>query len=162
MRPILAILLSSFLIGGVYSYLSFSNSVRRPPLTIEVIAAEGNYTLEIERTFRCFPDPILEEPSLTVLFGSNEIYKREDEVPIEERITIGPIEGIEAGENEFLISATMDTLSNDSSFGVLKVTVFRDETPLVSKMFASESGLTSISGPIVFNTEQTDSTSHQH
>ena len=66
MRPILAILLSSLLIGGIHSYLSFSNSVRRPPLTIEVTQADGIYSLEIERTFRCAADPILEEPSLAV------------------------------------------------------------------------------------------------
>ena len=105
MRPILAILLSSLLIGGIYSYLSFSNSVRRPPLTIEVTQADGIYSLEIERTFRCVADPILEEPSLAVQFGTNQIYIRKDEVPIEESILIGPIEGVEEGENEFLITA---------------------------------------------------------
>ncbi|MDA7903666.1 hypothetical protein N9B31_08385 [Mariniblastus sp.] len=160
MRPILAILLSSLLMGGVYSYLSFSNSVRRPPLTIEITQAEGNYTLEIERTFRCVADTILEEPSLAVQFGKTQIYLREDEVPIEERIKIGPIEGIEEGENEFLITATMDEFFEN--LGVLKVTVFRDEIPLASKMFASESGLTSISGPLVFNSQEKESTSHQH
>ena len=160
MRPILAILLSCILVGGVYSYLAFSNSVRRPPLTIEVMEADGNYTLEIERTFRCIADPILAEPSLVVQFGQNQIYIREDEVPIEEPILIGPIEGIEEGENEFLITATMDEFFEN--LGVLKVTVFRDEVPLESKMFASESGLTSISGPLVFNSEETESSTHQH
>ncbi|MDB2525936.1 hypothetical protein N9X53_04565 [Mariniblastus sp.] len=160
MRPILAILLSSLLIGGVYSYLSFSNSVRRPPLTIEVTEAKGTYTLEIERTFRCVADPILEEPALAVQFGPNQIYIREDEVPIQERILIGPIEGVEEGENEFLITATMDEFFE--TLGVLKVTVFRGDTPLASKMFASESGLTSITGPLVFNSEKTNSSPHQH
>jgi hypothetical protein len=160
MRPILAILLSCILVGGVYSYLAFSNSLRRAPLTIEVMEADGNYTLKIERTFRCIADPILEEPSLAVQFGQNQIYIREDEVPIEEPILIGPIEGIEEGENEFLITATMDEFFEN--LGVLKVTIFRDEVPLESKMFASESGLTSISGPIVFNSEETASSTHQH
>lgn len=160
MRPILAILLSSLLIGGIHSYLSFSNSVRRPPLTIEVTQADGIYSLEIERTFRCVADPILEEPSLAVQFGTNQIYIRKDEVPIEESILIGPIEGVEEGENEFLITATMDEFSE--TFGVVKVTIFRDEIPLVSKMFASESGLTSISGPVVFDSQESSSSPHQH
>ncbi|MGI9497982.1 MAG: hypothetical protein ACR2NK_18140 [Mariniblastus sp.] len=160
MRPILAFLLSSLLIGGIYSYLSFSNSVRRPPLTIEVTQADGIYSLEIERTFRCVADPILEEPSLAVQFGTNQIYIRKDEVPIEESILIGPIEGVEEGENEFLITATMDEFSE--TFGVVKVTIFRDEVPLVSKMFASESGLTSISGPVVFDSQESSSSPHQH
>ena len=160
MRPILAILLSCILVGGVYSYLAFSNSLRRAPLTIEVMEADGNYTLKIERTFRCIADPILAEPSLAVQFGQNQIYIREDEVSIEEPILIGPIEGIEEGENEFLITATMDEFFEN--LGVLKVTVFRDEMPLESKMFASESGLTSISGTIIFNSEETASSTHQH
>ena len=160
MRPVLAILLSCLLVGGVHSYLSFSNSVRRPPLTIEVKEADGNYTLEIERTFRCIADPILAEPSLAVQFGQHQIYIREDEVPIEEQILIGPIEGIEEGENEFLITATMDEFFEN--LGVLKITVFRNEVPLESKMLASESGLTSISGTLVFNSEETTSSIHQH
>lgn len=160
MRPILAILLSSLLIGGVYGYLSFSNSLRRPPITIEVTEAGGNYTLEVERTFRCVADPILEEPSLSVQFGKNSIYLREDEIPIEERILIGPIEGVEEGENEFLITATMNEFFEN--LGVVKVTVYRNDTPLVTKMFASESGLTSISGPIVFDSQKNESPPHQH
>ncbi len=160
MRPFLAILLSSLLIGGIYSYLSFSNSLRRPPLTIEVTEADGIYSLEIERTFRCVADPILEEPSLAVQFGTKQIYIRKDEVPIEEPILIGPIKGVEKGENEFLITATMDEFAE--TLGVIKVTVFRDKIPLVSQMFSSESGLTSISGPVVFNSWESSSASHQH
>ena len=67
---------------------------------------------------------------------------------------------VQEGENEFLITATMDEVSE--TFGVVKVTIFRDEIPLVSKMFASESGLTSISGPVVFDSQESSSSPHQH
>ena len=81
MRPILACLITVVLIIGVSSYLRFADSVRRPPVEISIDYAEGEYAVEIERTFDCEGDPILGTESLKVLFKGETVFARNEPIP---------------------------------------------------------------------------------
>lgn len=162
MRPILACLITVVLVGGVYGYLRFADSVRHPPIEINVDYAEGEYSLEIERTFVCEGDPILGTESLKVLFKGDTVFARNESIPTSETIEIRPLKGVEIGENEIYVSATMSELAQ--GFGVLRVTIKRNDVLILEKMLPSVPGLLDVSGPIVFEihapNEPTDE--HQH
>lgn len=162
MRPILACLITVVLISGVSAYIRFADSVRRPPIEISIDYAGGEYSVEIERTFDCEGDPILGTESLKVLFKGETVFARNEPIPTTEPVEIRPLEGVESGENEIYVSATMS--ESTLGLGVLKVTVKRNDIPIMEKMLASTAGLMEVGGPVVFEVlpqnEKTDQ--HQH
>ncbi len=148
MRPILACLISIVLIGGVYGYLRFADSVRRPTVEFNIDYAEGEYSVEIDHTFVCEGDPVFGTESLKVLFKGKTVFSREATIPVGDPIEIRPLEGVESGENEVFVSATMSQATQ--GFGVLKVTVKRNNIAIQEKLFASVPGLLDLGGPVVF------------
>ena len=148
MRPILACLITLVLIGGVYGYIRFADSVRRPPIEIKIDYSEDEYSLDIERTFDCEGDPILGTESMKVLFKGKQVFATEKPLPTGQPVEVGPLEGVENGENEIHVSATMS--ESTQGLAVLKVTVKRNDIPIVEKMIANEPGLLDIGGPVIF------------
>ena len=154
MRPILACLITIILIGGVSAYLRFADGVRRSPVEIKIDYAQGEYSVEIERTFDCEGDPILGTESLKVLFKGETVFARNDPVPAAEPIEIRPLKGVESGENEIYVSATMKESSQ--GLGVLRVTVKRNDIAIHEKMLPSVPGLLDVGGPVVFEIHSRD------
>lgn len=148
MRPLLAGLITISLIGGVYGYLRFADGVRRPPVEIQIDYATGNYSVLIETTFECVGDPVLELDALNVMFMGESIFSQPQSIPAGEQIEISPLEGVEVGENEIHVAATMS--ESTPGLGVLKATIQRDGVRVLEKLISSEPGLLEVAGPVVF------------
>lgn len=161
MRPLFALLITVSLLGGVFVYVRFADSVRRTAVDVEIDYAEGVYAIEIESTFDFVPDVFLGTESLKVLFKGKTIHSTDQRVPYDQITTIQPVEGVESGENEFFVTATMD--ETHQGLAALKVTVKRNDIPVVEKLLTSEPGLMTVSGPVVFSIAAADSEpSHNH
>ncbi len=154
MRLILAIAITTFLIGSTYAYLKFSDSVRRTAVVYEVSYAEQEYAVEIRKSFTAVGDPIFGTESLKVLFKGEPIYARTDEVPADETIVIRPLAGVEVGENELYVSATRQP--GGAALGVMELVVKRDNFQIATATIASVPGLDTISGTVVFDAARPD------
>ena len=161
MRPVLALLISLSLLGGVYGYVRFADSVRRPALEIQIDYSDSEYSVDIERTFDCAGDPIFETESLKVLFKGEKVFAAADPIPAAQSIEIRPLPGVEKGENEIYVVANRE--SSTSGFGALKIVVKRDDIPIAEKTITSEEGLAQVGGPVVFKVGQSnESDDHDH
>jgi hypothetical protein len=161
MRPLLALLITVSLIGGVFAYVRFADSVRRTAVEIEIDYAEGLYSVEIQTTFDCQSDPILETEALKVLFKGQSVFQSRELILAYQITEIQPLEGVESGENEIYVAANME--SPTRGLGAMKVTVKRNGIPVVEKLLTSEPGLTAVSGPVVFQISPTNkSKDHDH
>ncbi len=148
MRPILAALISVLLVGGVYGYIRFAESVRRPPLEINIDYSNADFAVEIERSFECVADPIFAPESLKVLFKGETVLAEEEAVPVDKLIRLEKLEGVEVGENEIYVAA--NRAEGSIGLGALKVTIFRGGIPLAEEIITSHQGIAEVSGPIVF------------
>ena len=164
MRPIYALLISICLLAGVYKYIAFAKRVRRPPVEIQVDYAQGDFSLEIDRSFDCEGDPIFGSESLKVLFKGETVYSQQDPIDRDQPVVIEDLQGVEAGENEIFVSANQKPPS--ASLAVMKVTVKRNGVSIAEHIVTSESGLPAVGGPVAFtigdSVDQSDQHSHQH
>jgi len=161
MRPALALLITLGLLGGVFGYVRFADSVRQSAVEIEIDYAEGQYSIEIQTTFDCVADPILETEALKVLFKGEPVFTRSESISADETIEFQPLEGVESGENEIFVSANMQ--SPTSGLGALKVTVKRNDIPVVEKLLTTQPGLATVSGPVEFEIAPVnESQEHDH
>jgi hypothetical protein len=161
MRPLLALLITLSLLGGVFGYVRFADSVRRTAVEVEIDYAEGIYSIEIQSTFDCEADPILETEALKVLFKGKPVFNRSELISSDETIEIKPLPGVESGENEIFVSA--NRVASAQGLGAMKVTVKRNDIPVIEKLLTSVPGLPTVSGPVVFDipsTENSDAQDH--
>ncbi len=148
MRPILALAITAFLLGGTFAYTKFADSVRHAAVEYNVDFARQEYSVEIRRTFAAAPDPIFREASVKVKFKGETILSVTDEIPAAETIEIRPLVGVEVGENELFISVNRQ--SADESLAVVQVSVKEDDIPVAEFTLASVPGLPVVSGSVVF------------
>jgi hypothetical protein len=161
MRVALAIFLTIFLIGGVFGYVRFSNSVIRLPEELQIDFSKGDYSINLTRTFECEPLTFLGQPALKVMFKGDEIFVRNETLPVDEPVLIEKVTGVEVGENEILVSANM--ASSVQGLAVIKVEVLRNDVVMAEKILTGDSSLGVVSGPVVFTIGQSDEQDdHQH
>ena len=161
MRPILALTISVFLIGGVFAYTRFADSVRAKAVAHLVNFANEEYSLVIRKTFDAAPDSIFGSESIKVMFKGETVLARSDEVLADEVIEIRPLSGVEVGENELFIS--VNRKSTDAALAVLLVEISRDGIPIAEQTITSEAGLPAVSGAVVFTTgKPIDEKKHEH
>ena len=160
MRPIYALLISIGLLASVYNYVAFANRVRRPPIEIKIDYAQGEFSLEIDRSFDCEGDPIFGSESLKVLFKGETVFAEQDPILNDQPIVINDIQGVEAGENEIFVSANQKPPA--ASLGAMKITVKRNNIAIAEQVITSEPGLLAVGGPVAFSIGETPNDSHQH
>jgi hypothetical protein len=160
MRPLFAILITAGLLGGVFAYLRFADSVRHTAVDYQAVFAEETYSLEIRKTFEANPDPIFELESLSVQFKGESILVSDAIIPAEEVIKIDPLEGVEVGQNELFIS--FNRADENVALAVIQVLVFRNGAEISRSVIASEEGLAEVSGSVVFSTQSADGDDHGH
>ncbi|MEM7782601.1 MAG: hypothetical protein AAF623_04545 [Planctomycetota bacterium] len=160
MRLTLAILITIFLIGGTYAYIEFADSVIRPPVEVQVNYANGTYSVDIERTFDC--ESFLDEKGLQVKFKGNVVYESPDQLPAEAALTIESLDGVEVGPNEIFVSANLPMTAME--LAVLKVVVRRDGIVMAEQLLASEPGLGTVRGTVLFTIPSRDpqTSTHSH
>jgi hypothetical protein len=160
MRPILALAITIFLLGGVFAYTQFADSVRRSATEYHVDFSRQEYSVEIRKTFAAAPDPIFGADSMKVKFKGETILSRADEVPAEETIEIRPLEGVEVGENELFISVNRQ--STEAALAVVLVTVKEDDIPVAESTLAGVPGLPIVSGTVLFVATKTNNDEPNH
>ncbi len=112
MRLVAAALISIFLLAGTYFYTQFADSVRRAPAEINVELDDASWRVEIQRTFKCLPDPDYETLALVVQLKGQEVFRREDEIAADETIAFDLPGDVERGRNEIFIEANLATLDD--------------------------------------------------
>lgn len=149
MRLILALVITLGLLGGVFGYVRFADSVRRTAVEIEIDYATGDYSIEVQTTFACQSDPILETESLKVMFKGEPVYSSDQRILANEVTLIPSLPGVESGENEIFVTAHMDP--GVRGLQAMKVSIKRNDIPVAEKVLISEPGLGTVAGPVTFN-----------
>lgn len=157
MRPVLAFLLSAFLIGGMSLYIQFARSVRRPAVDFQAEFSEAQFEVELQRTFDCVGDPLLEIAALEVHFRDEKIYASEADLPRDQPVRFLIKGGVETGENEISITANRE----EFGFGAIAVTLYRNDVPIQQATLPSAPDVPTVSGSVVFEGTETES-EHVH
>ena len=168
MRPLYALLISIGLLASVYNYVAFAKRVRRPPVEIQVDYAEGDFSLEIDRSFDCEGDPIFGSESLKVLFKGETVFSEKEPISSDQPVVIKDLQGIEAGENEIFVAANQKLPA--ASLGAIRVTLKRNDISIAEKIITSKPGLPAVGGPVAFSiggttgdsTDDSTDDSHEH
>jgi hypothetical protein len=151
MRPLYALLLTIGLIGGMAAYIQFAKSVNRPPTQFDVEFATGKFEVELERTFAAVPFAAAEVKAIEVQLKQQPVFERLDSVPAGETIRFSIDEGVEDGENELVVMANREFLSE--GLAAIKVRVLRDDIPVAEKTITGAPNMEMISGTVLFKAE---------
>jgi len=151
MRPLYALLLTIGLIGGMAAYIQFAKSVNRPPTKFDVEFATGKFEVEIERTFAAVPFEAAKVKAIEVQLKQLPVFERSNAVPAGEAIRFSIDEGVENGENELIVTANREFLSE--GLAAIKVRVLRDDIPVAEKTITGAPNMEMISGTVLFKAE---------
>ena len=173
MRVVVAITLTLFLFVGTHYYTKFADSVRRKPKQVATVFDDGSWTLQIEATFDCVPDPDYDRPeSLMVQLKGSDIFRSTNKISAGEKITVESIAGVEVGDNDFYLDANLALLEDfefaDSSRpGAIRAKLMRGKQTVADQVYWVPPGETSFSETIVFEVEtggqnENDHSDHDH
>ena len=157
MRPLLTILLVSFLIGGMYAYLKFADSVKRPDANYQVTTETKVVTAEIHRSTTLFADAGFDVVALKVDFKNETILVEEANVSADQAILI-ELPDVEQGLNTISVFANFEdpekflSESPSPSLYALEVVIRIDGNEIERQTFSSPNSATPIGGQISFDT----------
>ena len=173
-RPILAVLISTLLLVGAYSYIQFSNGLYVPAVQIDEDLSTGEYSAVVSRTFDCIGNADFEIESILVRFRGKTVYQRDDSVPSGERIEIRPLEDVLVEGNTMFVSAS-PSVENDLFAGfdaqqekepeitrAVRVQVYRDNLLITDQTLWQQPGAQSVTGTIMFNAPSKAADNHGH
>lgn len=160
MRPVYALLISIGLLASVYSYVAFAKRVRRPPVEIQIDYAQGEFSLEIERSFDCEGNSIFGSPAIKVLFKGETVFAETNPIASDEPVVVKDIQGVEAGENEIFIAANQK--SAGTGLGAMKISVKRNGVVIAEELITTQPGLPTVGGPIGFTIGDSIEDTHDH
>jgi hypothetical protein len=151
MRPLLSLLICCLLMGGVFAYTRFADSVRRIAVAPVIEYAQDEFAVEIHQTFDAIPDPVLGTDSLIVKFKGKTVLRRSDEISADQVSKIQPLTDVEMGQNELFVSASRSPAG--PALAVLHVVVSKNGNPIAETSLVSQPGLPMIAGPVFFFVE---------
>lgn len=130
MRPISALLVVVFILGGMQVYMT----ARRQPVAVTPnlvpVAATGDFDLEVSLTFAAGPDEFAlnaaKSHALLVQLKGDTVLRREDRVAADEVVSVAAIQGITLGDNEFYLEAIPEN-PDDAASRALRIRVLRNE-----------------------------------
>jgi len=149
MRPLLALLVFTTILGGLQVYMKIRPHAT-PPAVIAGLEAAGQISLEITLTFPAGADPFAidadDSPSLLVVFQGNELLRVTESIEPGETIRIDDVPNVTVGINEFYVRASPRDL--DESPRAIRVRVLGDNHPLAEESIWSQPG-TLVEGTVV-------------
>lgn len=160
MRPILALAITLSLLGGMFAYTQFADSVLRSAVEYKIDFSRQEYSVEIRKTFAAAPDPIFGADSMKVKFKGETLLSRSDTIPAAEMIEIRPLEGVEVGENELFVSVNRQ--STEEALAVVLVAVKEDDILVAKSTITGVPGLPVVSGSVLFVAAETNKDEHNH
>ncbi len=149
MRPLLAILLTTLLLLGTAGYTQFAKRVKRPPVSLEAEIADANFEVEIDRTFNAVPDRLAELPALEVLFHGQPVFSVDQPLDQQATVRFELPPGVELGINEINVLANRPLM--DTQLAALRVTIFRNQVPIVHQAIISDPDLSTLNGTVLFD-----------
>ena len=153
MRPLLALLVVTIILGGLQLYMMVRPHAA-PLAEIPGLKAAGQISLEITLTFAAGADPFAvdadDSPSLLVVFEGNELLRITESIEPGETIRIDDVPNVTVGINEFYVRASPQHL--DESARAIRVRVLRDNHPLTEDSIWSQPG-TLVEGTVVVSIE---------
>lgn len=148
MRLIAAVVISSLILGGLGLFIekrdrrSASDVVER-----RIEAAEGKFSVDVTLSFSpATSDPFAvateraeKKPVVVVRLNGSDLLSALEAPPAGELISIEKVDGVNIGENEFLVEAD-PPLSEANRAHAVRVRVLRDGQPIAEQTTWSEPG----------------------
>ncbi len=159
MRPLITILLVSFLIGGMYGYLKFADSVKRPDANYKATPEQKTVTVDIHRSATLYADAGFDVDALKVDFKNKTILQNQSNVPADEPISI-ELPEVEKGRNTISVFANFEDpekfLSDapSPSLFAIDVVIGVDGDEIHRQTFSNQTSITPIGGQVTFDTGQ--------
>jgi len=157
MRPLITILLICFLIGGMYAYLNFADSVKRPDANYQVTTETKVVTAEINRSAPLFADTGFDVVALKVDFKDETILQEDANVAADKTISVELTE-VEQGLNTISVLANFEDpekfLSDtpSPSLYAVEVVIRVDGNEIERQTFSSPTSTIPVGGQVEFNT----------
>ena len=157
MRPLITILLVSFFIGGMYGYLKFADSVKRPDANYQSTPEQNVVTAEIHRSATLFADAGFDVAALKIDYKNETILQQRSNVPADETISI-ELPEVEKGRNTVGVFANFENpekfLSDtpSPSLFAIDVVIRVDGDEIHRQTFSSQTSITPIGGQVTFDT----------
>ena len=147
-RPTLAIVVSTLILGGLYTYMSARNYGTVQVDALPELVAPGVFRLELMLTFPAERDPFAfdleNEPTVLVTFRRKNIIRATDPVQAGTTLQVHPLEHVVegndelSGRNEFyfeILTGEDSKIARD-----LRFRIFRDEQVVVDQTVWSDPG----------------------
>jgi hypothetical protein len=142
MRPLLALLTISVILGGLQLYMLYRPQRSHVASHEAEQAAAGRFQVELTLTFDAGPDEFAldqsDAPALLVQLRGRDVLRRREPLAAGEQIVVD-VTGLVAGRNEFFVQATPRDVGASLARAV-RVRVLRDDVPLADQTLWSEPG----------------------
>lgn len=147
-RPTLAIVVSTLILGGLYTYMRARNYGKAPVDALPEVVAPGIFRLELTLTFSAERDPFAfdleNEPTVLITFRGKNIIRSTNPVQAGTLLQVHPLEHVvegndeQSGRNEFYFEILTGEDSRIAR-GV-RFRIFRDEQVVVDRTAWSDPG----------------------
>ena len=160
MRPLITILLVSCLIGGMYAYLKFADSVKRPDANYQATPEEKKVTAEINRSAPLYADSGFDVVALKVDFKNETILEEKNNVPADQAVSV-ELPEVEQGLNTISVFANFEdpekflSATPSPSLFAIDVVIRADGNEIQRQTFSGTTSTTPIGGQITFDTTAT-------
>ncbi len=157
MRPFITILLVCFLMGGMYTYLKFADSVKRPQTNHQITDEEKVVTVEILRSATLYADAGFEVVALKIDFRDETVLQENSNVPADQPISIS-LPAVESGLNTVNVLANFEdpeSFLSDAqapSLYAIEVVIRIDGNVLQRQTFSGLNSTNPIGGQVSFDT----------
>lgn len=126
-RPLLALLISCFILGGMTSFMHF-----RPRPTAYAsehpAPTQVGLRVELQCTGSLSPDTFASEPiSMELTLNGKRVYASEQAIAADELIVVDPLPPLTTGKNEFMAQLNFAEESSEQSQAV-RIQFFQDGT----------------------------------
>jgi len=146
MRPLLAVILSVVILGGLWAYTGMRTHGSPSVRVIVPDAPQERFAAELTLTFSAEADPFAlnvdeaEAPAaVLVRFNGQQVLRITERLVAGDPVEIDPLPGAVIGDNELFLEANPPVAQGNQAHAV-RVRITRDDVPIVEKTFWSEPG----------------------
>jgi hypothetical protein len=143
MRPLLALVLSTVILGSVWLYLRSASHRSAPNRAHPIQQAEGKFDVEITLSFDAGPDAFAlsgaDGPSLIVEHLGKTILRRSDAIAAGTAVVVENVAHVQQGKNSFFVRCTPRSAEGDIARAV-RVRILRDGAPVADATLWSAPG----------------------
>ena len=164
MRLIATLLIVCFLIGGMYAYLKFADSVVRPNSNFQPVAETKTITAEINRSATLYADSGFDIASLKVTLADQVVLASDSTIAADEELEV-ELPNVERGRNTIFIQANFEDpeqfLSDvpPPSLYAIEVIIRSGDNEIARQTFISTSSALPVGGQVLFDSSELSTSS---